>query len=136
MNNNNINIKIFTMTSILILLNKWYKNRNKPIIRYKQQQINNQNNSNNKKEINLSNLIINTKSLFNYIPPPLIDYWGHLHTILNHFIRSYHSILHDYKRELLILNDGGTIALDWLPNQPLNESKRPIVMLIHGLCKK
>lgn len=41
----------------------------------------------------------------------------HLETIWGNFLRTSLNI--KYNRELLKLPDGGTIALDWLPNEEL-----------------
>eukprot|EP00602_Paraphysomonas_sp_CaronLab_P011216 CAMPEP_0185041702 /NCGR_PEP_ID=MMETSP1103-20130426/41364_1 /TAXON_ID=36769 /ORGANISM="Paraphysomonas bandaiensis, Strain Caron Lab Isolate" /LENGTH=310 /DNA_ID=CAMNT_0027581559 /DNA_START=155 /DNA_END=1087 /DNA_ORIENTATION=- len=45
-----------------------------------------------------------------------------------------HAKHHNIDRQTLQLEDGGTVALDWLTGLPLTEEKSPIVVLIHGLC--
>jgi predicted alpha/beta-fold hydrolase len=80
-------------------------------------------------------MIDNCASLSTYVPPPLIDWWGHVHTILNHIVREKKARLHSAIREILLLEDGGTVALDWLSKKPEHNSIKPIVILIHGLCR-
>lgn len=38
-----------------------------------------------------------------------------------------------YEREMFILSDGGTIALDWGVKKPDPDQKRPIIVVMPGL---
>lgn len=79
-----------------------------------------------------------------YYPPfyaLLIDYHGQAQSMLQTLIRSTTSIFltNCYKREVLCLDDGGVIALDWieLPKRKANIVHAPsqsIVIINHGLC--
>lgn len=85
-----------------------------------------------------------------YIPPiyAVIDFHGQLQTIVQCLVRNCAIIIRKflripivkYDRELLILEDGGTIALDWavqmtscLSSREVLFDKNAIVILHHGL---
>lgn len=78
----------------------------------------------------------------------LVDYHGNLQTstqfTVRNFLRTVTTLIGSsssrtyYKRELYQMRDGGTIALDWVVDQPngnINHSNndRPIVLLLHGI---
>lgn len=116
---------LFVSSLTLLTINKWFQSFHQPRYRYHQQTLSTK---------SLQGMIENCRHLTTYVPPPLLDWWGHVHTILNHIIRQKKTILHSAIRELLQLEDGGTVALDWLTQRPEEDSTKPIVILIHGLC--
>ena len=120
----------FFFSFFFVLLKKWYKKLNQPQLRLSPL------------NFKLLNLISLTSSLQEYLPPPFFfDYYGHFHTFLNHIIRNKKKPLQSCERELFVLDDKGTIALDWIPNKPTQQQQqgeqenKPIVILIHGLCE-
>jgi len=68
-----------------------------------------------------------------YHPTPwlLFDYFGHVMTVIVHVLQRLHIRLTRkqmaYKRELLTLKDGGTVALDWIspPNTTADPTANP-----------
>jgi hypothetical protein len=112
---------LFVSSVTMLTMSKWFKRFHQPRLRYLDNQ-------------QVTEMIENCPNLKLYSPPPLFDWWGHVHTILNHIIRQKKAVLHNAVRELLPLEDGGTVALDWLTTKPEMNSTRPIVILIHGLC--
>lgn len=61
---------------------------------------------------------------------------GSVQTIGHYLARKLHAGKSEqvkYNRELFILSDGGTIALDWCTKNT-NSPNRPLVVLHHGLC--
>eukprot|EP00605_Chrysophyceae_sp_TOSAG23-4_P002112 GSChrysophyteH1.ASY1.ANO1.2338.1 assembled CDS len=65
----------------------------------------------------------------------VFDFFGELQTAWTLYIRKVFPRKVDYKRELFVLKDGGTVAVDWLDNDQMkNDAHRPIVVLQHGLC--
>jgi predicted alpha/beta-fold hydrolase len=112
---------IFLSSFAMLTMNKWFRRFNKPRLRYADNE-------------QITQMIQNCSNLSSYSPPPLLDWWGHVHTVLNHLVRQKKAVLHHATREILQLEDGGTVALDWLTTKPEMNSTRPIVILIHGLC--
>ncbi|EDQ88418.1 uncharacterized protein MONBRDRAFT_37380 [Monosiga brevicollis MX1] len=75
-------------------------------------------------------------AIHDYAPTPFhwIDFQGTLSTVIPFFFR-YTSLFPEYYRELLPMEDGGTIGLDWaVPLEEVAKSDRPIVIIQHGLA--
>jgi predicted alpha/beta-fold hydrolase len=63
------------------------------------------------------------------------SFQGTISTVIHYFARTIVPINVTYERELVILKDGGTIALDWaFGKPPANAEPRPTVFIHHGLC--
>ena len=75
-----------------------------------------------------------------YVPPlyaAVVDYHGQLQSVLQSFFRSLTSLSlkNIYTREILLLSDGGIIALDWISLRDAETSESlGIVIINHGLC--
>lgn len=102
------------------VVSSWFKRYHKPVLYYV-------------KSRNLEMIVQRCKTLHKYQPPPLLDCYGHVHTLLNHFSRQAFAKHHHVLRETVVLPDRGTVAIDWLPAPPTAEATK-IVILIHGLC--
>lgn len=77
----------------------------------------------------------------------LLDYHGNLQTAAQFTIRNACRVLSNlvwistrahYKRELYVMGDGGTVALDWIVDSSTgsidsSDNERPIVILLHGI---
>jgi len=85
-------------------------------------------------------LFLDSKSFqTGYVDSPLTrwggSYQGSISTILSNLARKSMNLRVPYERELLIMEDGGTIALDWAYGKPKKSSPpRTTVFLHHGLC--
>eukprot|EP00045_Choanoeca_perplexa_P006864 m.59771 g.59771 ORF g.59771 m.59771 type:complete len:436 (-) comp13823_c0_seq6:40-1347(-) len=75
------------------------------------------------------------RPIHNYSPLPfhLIDVFGFFATTVPFFLRktSYHP---KYKRELVLLDDGGTVSLDWAQLGLTQDETAPVVLIQHGLA--
>lgn len=85
----------------------------------------------------LNELLANVPSLNTYVPHPLIPA-GHLQTIYSALADTTNVDVVHYKRHVLLLPDGGTVAVDvsppeWDDDSTEEEQKRPTVVLNHGL---
>eukprot|EP01039_Chlorochromonas_danica_P002806 gene2806-3060_t len=79
-------------------------------------------------------------------PLEVIDYFGQLQTALfsigRHCVRLAKEVLGIrrtvYHRELVVMSDEGTIALDWVGSSGSSSSSsghdRPLVLMLHGIC--
>lgn len=161
----NEGLYLFTTTSIVqsIFLLYTYNARKKPIFYIKAASENDKN----KKYISILHLIDNCPSLFNYSPSILyaFDYVGQLQTAGQTLLKTIGYYLNigsnlQFFRELVLLSDGGSVALDWVVSlkghniepffnsKPINpnpfnnnttksikyEDDKPIVIVHHGLC--
>jgi abhydrolase domain-containing protein 1/3 len=113
-------VYFFSVMSFSVI-GSWYRRFHKPTLYYV-------------KSKTLDAVVKQCKALHKYTPPPLLDHYGHVHTLLSHFSRQAFIRYHAVWRELVTLPDGGTVAMDWLPAPPTMDAKKPIVILIHGLC--
>jgi abhydrolase domain-containing protein 1/3 len=65
------------------------------------------------------------------------DSVGHQQTGLQTFIKDLSARIFSsvqYKREILTLSDGGTVALDWVQICDHFRDDAPTVVMMHGLC--
>lgn len=82
------------------------------------------------------------KALHNFRPTPLyaLDYYGFMQTLGQTVLKSIGRTLSsiEYRRELFVLSDGGTVGLDWVQHvdgHPVRCNKdSPTVIIQHGLC--
>jgi predicted alpha/beta-fold hydrolase len=66
-----------------------------------------------------------------------LDSVGHQQTGLQTLIKDISARIFssvEYKRELLPLSDGGTVALDWVQICEHFKEDAPTVVMMHGLC--
>ena len=71
-----------------------------------------------------------------YFYPTVYLWSGHLQTVFNALMAKKNDVYNDvdYERELLYMDDGGNIALDWAPSfEAAPSDNRPVVVILHGL---
>ena len=113
-------ISLFAL-SVSTVLRHWYRWYHKPVLFFLPSE-------ENKKRVQ------ECSSLQTYEPPPLIDYYGHIHSALCHVLRQAVQENLVVDRELFTLSDGGTVGLDWVNEKPPSHSTVPLVVLFHGIC--
>lgn len=113
-------IGIFAL-SVSTVVRHWYRRYHKPVLFYRDS-------IENKKRVKAC------QTLQIYEPPPMLDYYGHIHSAVCHLIRGALQVDLTIDRELLTLSDGGTVGLDWVDAKPLPASTTPLVILFHGIC--
>mgnify|MGYP003385978802 CR=1 FL=1 len=113
-------LTIFAL-SVSTVARHWYRRYHKPLLFYKHSLENNKR-------------VEACQAIQNYEPPPLLDYYGHIHSAVCHIIRGVLQVELTIDRELLTLSDGGTVGLDWVDKKPPSSSSTPLVILFHGIC--
>jgi predicted alpha/beta-fold hydrolase len=87
-------------------------------------------------------LIRSCSSIHNFHPTRLycLDYYGTIQTIGQTILRNIARVFSkiQYRRELFVLKDKGTVALDWVEafngKKCVFDPKAPTVIMMHGLC--
>jgi predicted alpha/beta-fold hydrolase len=64
----------------------------------------------------------------------IFDYFGELQQAYFLLMRKFYPTKPEYDRELLVLGDGGTVALDFMRAPGKDDTNVPLVLLQHGLC--
>ena len=114
-------VALFTFLSVSTVARHWYRRYHKPRLFYRLT-------AENKKRVERCDAVQT------YVPPPLPDYYGHVHSALCHILRGAFQFDLKIERELLTLSDGGTVGLDWVDRKPVSISTEPVVILFHGIC--
>lgn len=114
-------VAIFALSVASITARHFYKKFHKPVLFFRPT------NHNIKR-------IQECSSLRTYEPPPLLDYYGHIHSAICHILRGAFQVELTIDRELLTLSDGGTVGLDWVDKKPSASSTTPLVIIFHGIC--
>ncbi|KAJ2553601.1 hypothetical protein EV175_002885 [Coemansia sp. RSA 1933] len=68
------------------------------------------------------------------VPTPYL-YGGMVQTVYSTVIATKRDSYSDvkYEREVKVLEDGGTVSLDWYPSRPAKETSQPIAILLPGV---
>lgn len=111
----------FFALSVSTVARHWYRQYHRPLIFYRKS-------VDNKKRIEAC------RSIHTYEPPPLLDYYGHIHSAVCHILRGALQVELVIERELLALSDGGTVGLDWVDQKPPSTCGTALVILFHGIC--
>jgi predicted alpha/beta-fold hydrolase len=96
-----------------------------------------------RKAISIGTLVAGSPALTEYSPSPLfaLDVFGQAATVLHATLRTIGALIIrrvKYSREKIVLEDGGTIALDWVAQirgaDVVLQDSAPVVVVQHGIC--